>query len=74
MKTYENNNTSKLNDIFLISAVCPVMKFAENLQVQLRHVRFSGELKDSGRLAVLRQKLPQEAWPLKVVLIFKVSF
>ena len=39
------------------------LRGAHKVQVQLRHVRFGGELKDSGRLAVLRQKLPQEALP-----------
>eukprot|EP00930_Biecheleria_cincta_P001164 TRINITY_DN102330_c0_g1_i1.p1 TRINITY_DN102330_c0_g1~~TRINITY_DN102330_c0_g1_i1.p1 ORF type:complete len:2842 (-),score=483.01 TRINITY_DN102330_c0_g1_i1:146-7831(-) len=34
---------------------------AAKIQVQLRHYRFGGELRDSGRLALLRQRLPQAA-------------
>ncbi|CAJ1427321.1 unnamed protein product [Effrenium voratum] len=47
----------------LEEALARRLRGAVRIQVQLRHFRFGGELKDSGRLAILRQKLPQEPLP-----------
>merc|ERR1740121_3065379 len=39
------------------------VRSASRIQVQLRHYRFAGEVRSSGRLALLRAKLPQEGMP-----------
>lgn len=67
-KETESCNASVAYDLDqLEEALTQHFRGAVRIQVQLRHYRFGGELKDSGRLAILRQRLPQQPLPFGMV-------
>ncbi|CAE7456044.1 unnamed protein product [Symbiodinium sp. CCMP2456] len=64
----KDSNASAAYDLDqLDEALTQHFRGAVRIQVQLRHYRFGGELKDSGRLAILRQRLPQQPLPFGMV-------